>query len=94
MLVSMNDESRQEPMMVLKLGDTRLYIGPCLPPEPTGTYQLEASGGTVVAGPFTRDDASQFVRELREWIRSAELANEAGYRRVAQHHDAAVGRPR
>ncbi len=63
----MNDEL-EEPMRILKLGDTRLYIEP----DRAGTYLLHSSGGTLVAGPFTPDDAARFARELLRWVQEAD----------------------
>ena len=53
----MNDEL-EEPMRILKLGGTRLYIEP----DQAGSYLLHSSDGTVIAAPFTRNDAARFAR--------------------------------
>lgn len=64
----MNDEL-EEPMRIVKLGRTRLYIEP----DQAGGYLLHSSDGTVMAAPFTRDDAARFARELLHWVREADL---------------------
>jgi hypothetical protein len=62
-----NDEL-EEPMRILKLGGTRLYIEP----DQAGSYLLHSSGGTVIADPFTRNDAARFARELLRWVQEAD----------------------
>ena len=62
----MNDEL-EEPMRILKLGGTRLYIEP----DQAGSYLLHSSDGTVIAPPFTRNDAARFARELLRWVQEA-----------------------
>jgi hypothetical protein len=59
----MNDEL-EEPLRIVKLGGSRLYIEP----DQAGRYLLHSSDGTVMAGPFTRDDAARFARELLRWV--------------------------
>jgi hypothetical protein len=63
----MNDEL-EEPLRIVKLGGTRLYIEP----DQAGTYLLHGSDGSVVAAPFTRNDAARFARELLQWVREAD----------------------
>jgi hypothetical protein len=63
----MNDEL-EEPLRILKLGDTRLYIEP----DQAGSYLLHSSDGTVIAAPFTRNDAARFARELLRWVQEAD----------------------
>ena len=63
----MNDEL-EEPMRILKLGRTRLYIEP----DQAGSYLLHSSDGTVMAAPFTRNDAAQFARDLLRWVQEAD----------------------
>ena len=62
-----NDEL-EEPMRILKLGRTRLYIEP----DQAGSYLLHSSDGTVMAAPFTRNDAAQFARDLLRWVQEAD----------------------
>ncbi len=62
-----NDEL-EEPMRILKLGGTRLYIEP----DQAGSYLLHSSDGTVMAAPFTRNDAARFARELLRWVQEAD----------------------
>jgi hypothetical protein len=64
----MNDEL-EEPLRIVKLGGTRLYIEP----DQAGSYLLHSSDGTVIAAPFTRDDAARFARELLRWVQEADL---------------------
>jgi len=64
----MND-ALGEPMRILKLGGTRLYIEP----DQAGSYLLHSSDGTVVAAPFTRDEAARFARELLHWVQEADV---------------------
>ena len=64
----MNDEL-EEPMRILKLGGTRLYVEP----DQAGSYSLHSSDGTVMAAPFTRNDAAQFARDLLRWVQEADL---------------------
>jgi hypothetical protein len=64
----MNDEIK-EPMRIVRLGRTGLYIEPNQP----GSYLLHGLDGTVVAAPFTRDDAARFARELLRWVQEADL---------------------
>ena len=59
----MNDEL-EEPMRILKLGHTRLYIEP----DQAGSYLLHSADGTVMAAPFTRNHAAQFARDLLRWV--------------------------
>jgi hypothetical protein len=56
-------------MRILKLGGTRLYIEP----DQAGSYLLHSSDGTVIAVPFTRNDAARFARELLRWVQEADL---------------------
>ena len=63
----MNDEL-EEPMRILKLGGTRLYIEP----DQAGSYLLHRSDRTVIAAPFTRNDAARFARELLRWVQEAD----------------------
>jgi hypothetical protein len=63
----MNDEL-EEPLRIIKLGGTRLYIEP----DRAGSYLLHSSDGTVIAAPFTRDDAGRFARELLRWVQEAD----------------------
>lgn len=62
-----NDEL-EEPMRILKLGGTRLYIEP----DQAGSYLLHSSDGAVIAAPFTRNDAARFARELLRWVQEAD----------------------
>jgi hypothetical protein len=62
----MNDEL-EEPMRIVRLGRTGLYIEP----DQAGSYLLHGSDGTVIAAPFTRDDAARFARELLRWVQEA-----------------------
>jgi hypothetical protein len=64
----MNDEL-EEPMRIVQLGRTGLYIEP----DQAGSYLLHGSDGTVIAAPFTRDDAARFARELLRWVQEADL---------------------
>jgi hypothetical protein len=64
----MNDE-REEPIRIVPLGRTGLYIEP----DHAGSYLLHGSDGTVVAAPFTRDDAARFAQELLRWVQEADL---------------------
>ena len=64
----MNDEL-EEPMRIVKLGRTGLYIEP----DQAGSYLLHGWDGSVVAAPFTRDDAARFARELLRWVQEADL---------------------
>ena len=64
----MNDEL-EEPMRIVKLGGTRLYIEP----DQAGSYLLHSSDGTPVAAPFTRNEAARFARELLQWVREADV---------------------
>jgi hypothetical protein len=66
----MNDEIK-EPMRIVRLGRTGLYIEP----NQAGSYLLHGSDGTVIAAPFTRDDAARFARELLRWVQEADLQN-------------------
>jgi hypothetical protein len=63
----MNDEL-EEPLRIVKLGGTRLYIEP----DQAGSYLLHSSDGTVIA-PFTRNDAARFARDLLRWVQEADL---------------------
>jgi hypothetical protein len=58
----------EEPMRILKLGGTRLYIEP----DQAGSYLLHSSDGTVMAAPFTRNDAARFARDLLRWVQEAD----------------------
>jgi hypothetical protein len=58
------NEELEEPLRIVKLGGSRLYIEP----DQAGRYLLHSSDGTVMAGPFTRDDAARFARELLRWV--------------------------
>ena len=58
----------EEPMRILKLGGTRLYIEP----DQAGSYLLHSSDGAVVAAPFSRNDAARFARELLRWVQEAD----------------------
>lgn len=62
----MNDEL-QEPMRIVQLGRTGLYIEP----DQAGRYLLHGSDGTVIAAPFTRDEAARFARQLLRWVRES-----------------------
>jgi hypothetical protein len=62
------NEELEEPMRIVKLGGTRLYIEP----GQAGSYLLHSSDGTVMAAPFTRDDAARFARELLRWVQEAD----------------------
>jgi hypothetical protein len=64
----MNDEL-EEPMRIVQLGRTGLYIEP----DQAGSYLLHGSDGTVVAAPFSRDDAARFARELLRWAQEVDL---------------------
>ena len=63
-----NDELN-EPMRILKLGPTRLYIEP----DQAGSYLLHSSDGTVMAAPFTRNDAAHFARDILRWVQQPDL---------------------
>ena len=63
----LNDEL-EEPMQIVQLGRTGLYIEP----DQAGSYLLHGSDGTVIAAPFTRDDAARFARELLRWVQEAD----------------------
>jgi hypothetical protein len=63
----MNNEL-EEPMRIVQLGRTGLYIEP----DQAGSYLLHGSDGTVIAAPFTRDDAARFARELLRWVQEAD----------------------
>lgn len=63
----MNDEL-DEPLRIVKLGRTRLYIEP----DQAGSYLLHSSDGTLMAAPFTRSEAAQFARELLRWVQEAD----------------------
>ena len=69
----MNDEL-EEPLRIVKLGGTRLYIEP----DQAGSYLLHSSDGTLIAAPFTRNDAARFARELLRWVREADRQDELG----------------
>jgi hypothetical protein len=62
----MNDEL-EEPTRIVQLGRTALYIEP----DRAGGYLLHGLDGTVIAAPFTRDDAARFARELLRWVQEA-----------------------
>jgi hypothetical protein len=62
----MND--LEEPMRIIKLGRTGLYIEP----DQAGRYLLHGLDGTVVAAPFTRSDAVSFAQELLQWAGEAD----------------------
>jgi hypothetical protein len=64
----MNDEL-EEPMRIVQLGRTGLYIEP----DQAGGYLLHGLDGTVIAAPFTRDEAARFARELLRWVQEADL---------------------
>jgi hypothetical protein len=71
------DDELEEPMRIVRLGCTGLYIEP----DQAGSYLLHGSDGSVVAAPFTRDDAARFAREVLQWARRggpAGLAREIG----------------
>ncbi len=57
-----------EPIRIVTLGDTRLYIGLLS----LDRYLLHRSDGTPVAGPFTRADAARFAQDLLQWVREAD----------------------
>jgi hypothetical protein len=61
------DDELEEPMRIVRLGRTGLYIEP----DQAGRYLLHGSDGTVVAAPFTRDEAGRFARELLRWVQEA-----------------------
>jgi hypothetical protein len=63
----MNHE-REEPLRLVKLGDTRLYIQP----DRVGSYLLHSSDGALVAAAFTRADVARFARDLLRWVREAD----------------------
>jgi hypothetical protein len=63
----MNDEL-EEPMRIVRLGRTGLYIEP----DQAGRYLLHGADGSVVADPFTREDAARFARDLLGWVREAD----------------------
>jgi hypothetical protein len=63
----MNNEL-EEPIWIVQLGRTGLYIEP----DRAGSYLLHGSDGTVIAAPFTRDDAARFARELLRWVQEAD----------------------
>lgn len=63
----MNDEL-EEPLRIVKLGGTRLYIAPV----GFGKYLLHISDGSLVAGPFTRVEAGQFAQDLLRWAIEAD----------------------
>ena len=63
----MHDEL-EEPMRIVKLGRTGLYIEP----DQAGSYLLHGLDGTVVAAPFTRNDVASFAQELLQWVREAD----------------------
>jgi hypothetical protein len=58
----------EEPMRIVQLGRTGLYIEP----DQAGSYLLHGSEGSVVAAPFTRDEAARFARELLRWAQAAD----------------------
>jgi hypothetical protein len=64
----MNDEL-EEPLRIVKLGGSRLYIEP----DQAGRYLLHSSDGTVMAAPFTRNEAARFARELLRWVQEGDL---------------------
>lgn len=55
-------------MRIVKLGGTRLYIEP----DQAGGYLLHSSDATLIAAPFSRDDAARFARELLRWVQEAD----------------------
>jgi hypothetical protein len=63
----MNDELK-EPLRIVKLGGTRLYIAPL----GLGKYLLHTSDGSLFAGPFTRVEAGRFAQDLLRWVREAD----------------------
>jgi hypothetical protein len=63
----MNDEL-EEPLRIVKLGGTRLYIASV----GFGKYLLHMSGGRLIAGPFTRVEAGQFAQDLLRWVHEAD----------------------
>lgn len=63
----MNDEL-EEPLRIVKLGGTRLYIEPL----GLGKYLLHTSDGSLFAGPFTRVEAGRFAQDLLRWVREAD----------------------
>jgi hypothetical protein len=63
----MNDEL-EERMRIVPLGRTGLYIEP----HQAGSYLLHGSDGTVIAAPFTREDAARFARELLCWVQEVD----------------------
>jgi hypothetical protein len=63
----MNDEL-EEPLRIVELGGTRLYITPV----GFGKYLLHISDGSLIAGPFTRVDAGQFAQDLLRWASEAD----------------------
>jgi hypothetical protein len=65
--VEMNDKL-EEPMRIVQLGRTGLYIEP----DQAGSYLLRGSDGTVIAAPFTREDAARFARDLLRWVRESD----------------------
>lgn len=63
----MNDEL-EEPLRIVKLGGTRLYIAPV----GFGKYLLHISDGSLIAGPFTRVEAGRFAQDLLRWVGEAD----------------------
>jgi|SoiMethySBSTD1v2_1073268.scaffolds.fasta_scaffold6627148_1 hypothetical protein len=53
----------EEPMRIVKLGRTGLYIEP----DQAGNYLLHGLDGAAVAAPFSRSDAASFAQELLRW---------------------------
>jgi len=58
----------EEPLRIVKLGGTRLYIAPV----GCGKYLLHSSDGSLFAGPFTRVEAGRFAQDLLRWVREAD----------------------
>jgi hypothetical protein len=58
----------EEPLRIVKLGGTRLYIAPV----GFGKYLLHSSDGSLFAGPFTRVEAGRFAQDLLRWVREAD----------------------
>jgi hypothetical protein len=63
----LNDEL-EEPLRIVKLGGTRLYIAPV----GLGKYLLHFSDGRLIAGPFTRVEAGRFAQDLLRWAIEAD----------------------
>jgi len=58
----------EEPLRIVKLGGTRLYIAPV----GFGKYLLHSSDGSPIAGAFTRVEARRFAQDLLRWVQEAD----------------------